>query len=281
LKIRLAVLLAFALGGTAFAADDPPSTFARDFLKILRNPQNEAGAFLQSDLRRPDALVDFLTWLDRRVQEDARFWMVLSGDWSNTKDLKEVSRLILERAQQEGLTLQRGWIPRRLAIHKASHKGGVVEIKVLNAFRPRTGAYADIVERGTKPQGQGYMLVGRGSYESLEILFDVYGTPSGSKKIGIPFVERDASTGWRHALGVLDDQTSAGESAWLADARLYLRGLPSATTLASLWRMEGDTRGWHKIPVYSQKRANAGIYGTGQLRWWTFWRWVRVDPIPY
>lgn len=264
----------------AFALPTVGDTLSQDFQAILANPNNEKGALLQTDFAKKKAVENLLAWLDSRILADARFRNVLSGDWSNSKDLKAVSQLLLERAQKEGLTLQRGLFPKRLSLQKAKHKGGVVEIKVLNAFQSRPGAYSQIVKYGKVPTGPGYMLVGKGSYQALEVIFDVYKTAAGSYKLGIPFVERDATLGWPHIWGVVDDNTSPGESPLLADARMYSIGLPSATTYAPLYRMGG--RDWLKIPYYSKKKTEAGQYGTGHLEWWTIW-WgiIEVDPFPW
>ncbi len=268
-------------GSTPAADENIGCTLQQDFLAILANPANEKAAFLQSDFAKKTPVTALMGWLDQRVLNDPKFRRVLSGNWDDSGEVKSVSDLILDQAKQRGLTLQRGLFPKRLAIRRATHKGGVVEIKILNAFSPRPGTYASIVETGKIPTGKGYLLVGKGAYQPLEVLFDVYTDSSGSKKLGIPFVERDATMGWTHLWGVVDDQTSAGESPYLADARMYSLGLPSATTYAPLSRMGGASRPWQKIPYYSKKRTEAGKYGTGHLLWWTFWGWIEVDPYPY
>lgn len=265
------------------APTDAPlgSTIQQDFLAILANPANEKGALVQSEFAKKTQVVGLLGWIDQQVVAVPKFRRVLSGDWSDSDEVKTVSQQILDQANKRGLTLQRGLWPKRLAIRKAPHKGGVVEIKILNAFKAHPGAYSQIVHTMTLPTGPGYMLVGKGAYQPMEILFDVYVDSTGSKKLGIPFAERDATMGWTHIWGVVDDQTSAGESPYLADARMYSIGLPTTTTYAPLSRMGGTNRQWQKIPVYSKKKTEAGKYGTGHLLWWTFGGWISVDPYPY
>ena len=250
--------------------DHGRSTLLIDWDRIVSgNSCNEWNAGIETDLLLQDGLHDWLGWLDDHIRANETWLDFFSGDWESM-DSVEVDRIAEEMISKgkgpsnglvfatapDGLGIQNALPMLWPEVFRKSGKQNMVAVKITNAFVARDGFDYDRASPGHNYT----LLAGSGGYTTLEIVFDLYG---GGERVGIAFVERDASQGLSHALAWL--QSFTGEDPpELVEVRMFPRGQPTVGGHQPLDRLA--ERDWQRAQLMVDVEE-PGAWGTGSVHW--------------